>query len=151
MKSKLLAVLVAAVLSGGVAAQDYGHGMMNGYGPGMMGPGMMGPGMMGPGMMGGWSYPADLSADQRAKMADVQQEFQKKQWALMQQMHNLMWSSNAPATAGSAFDEQTARKNYETSATLHKAMFENSVEFRKRVDAVLTPQQREEMRRGWRR
>ncbi|HYD76388.1 hypothetical protein [Ramlibacter sp.] len=145
----------------------YGPGMMGGYGPGMMGgygPGMMGgygPGMMGghghgmmggfgPGMMGGYgmAWPADLSADQQARIAEAQQAFQQRQWGLMQQMHQLMWSANAP---GRPFDEQAARKHYDDSAALHKQMFENSLELRKRMDAVLTPQQREQMGRGWRR
>lgn len=173
---KLLILVVAAALSACAGAQPYGPGMMGGYGPGwggpgpgMMGgygPGMMGghgPGMMGgygPGMMGGYGagmmggygpgmgWPADLSADQRAKLAEAQQEFQQKQWNLMQQMHQLMWGANAP---GKAFDEQAARKNYDASAALHKQMFENSLELRKRIDALLTPQQREQMSRGWRR
>jgi Spy/CpxP family protein refolding chaperone len=150
MKTKLIACLAATVLSTAALAQGYGYGpgMMGGYGP--MGPGM-GPEMMGPGMMGGWGYPADLSADQRSKIAELRQEFQKKQWALMQQLHTLMWSANAPGTAGGAFDEQAARKNYDGSAALHKQMFENAIDFRKRMDAVLTPQQRDEMRRGWHR
>lgn len=172
MKSKLMALVAAATLCAGVAAQPYGPGMMGGYGPGGggYGPGMMGgwgggaggygPGMMGgygPGMMGGWgggmmggwgggAWPADLSADQKAKLAGAQQEFQQKQWGLMQQMHQLTWSANAP---GAAFDEQAARKSYDASAALHKQMFENMIDMRKRVDAVLTPKQREDMRRGW--
>lgn len=175
LKRTVLAAVAAAVLVGGVIAQPYGPGMMQGpgggygwgpggmmggYGPGagMMGggwgPGIMGPGMMGggwgPGMMGGWGggYPSDLSADQRSKISEAQQDFQKKQWAVMQQMHSLMWSANAPGSAGAPFDEQAARKSYDQVAALQKQMFENSIEYRKRVDAVLTPQQREEMRRG---
>lgn len=132
----------------------YGPGMMGGYGPGMMGaygPGMMGgygPGMMGPGMMGGYgpNAVADLTADQRAKISEAQQDFWKKQWPLMQQMHTQML-----AQQGGASDDQAARRNYDAFAGVQKQMFENQLELRRRTDAVLTPQQRETLRRGWQR
>lgn len=68
VKKSLIVGLAFAALSGIAVAQNYGPGMMGGYGgPGMTGPGMMGgyggpgmmggyggPGMMGPGMMGGY-------------------------------------------------------------------------------------------------
>lgn len=123
----------------------YGGGMMGGYGPGMMGgygPGMMGGhGMMGP---GGYGALADLTADQRGKIKQAQQDFFKKQWPLMQQMHSTEWDGSAADPA----DEQAARKSYDAVAALHKQMFENQLELRKRIDAVLTPKQREQLRRG---
>jgi Spy/CpxP family protein refolding chaperone len=126
--------------------------MMGGYGmgPGMMGGGSgpgygMGPGMMGPGMMGGYGgMPSDLSAEQRTKLTEIQQEFRQKQRGVMQSMHSLMGS--AEGMAPGAFDEQAARKNYDAVAALHKQMFENHLEARKRMDALLTPQQREQLR-----
>ena len=160
MKRSLIASAAAALLATAALAQPgYGPGMMGGYGPGMMGgygPGMMGgygPGMMGggygPGMMGGWGAEGwgipDLTADQRKKLAEARQEFSKKQWPLMQQMHSIAWN----ASDSDASDEQAARKNYEAMAALQKQMFDNRLELRKRIDAVLTPKQREEMRRGW--
>lgn len=128
-----------------------GHGMMGGYG-GMMGPGMMGGygGMMGPGsggpggMMGGWgALPADLTADQLAQISTIQREMRAKQWPLAQQMHELMWAGGERS-----FDESTERRDYERVSALHKQMFDNMLEARKRIDAVLTPQQREQLRRG---
>lgn len=128
-----------------------GYGPGYGMGPGMMGPGygpmgaaMMGPGMMGPGMMGGWGggLPANLSAEQRTRIAEIQREARTRQWPLMQQMHELMWND------GAAFDEQAQRRDYDRVAALHKQMFETMLDTRKRIDAVLTPQQRDELRRG---
>ena len=120
----------------------YGPGMMGyGYGPGAMGPGY-GPGMMGPGA--GWGInrmAPDLTDDQQKKIADIRLEFGRKQWELAQQMHSLVWADGAPA------DDQAARKNYDAVAALHKQMFENQLEARKRIDGVLTPQQRESLRR----
>ena len=120
-----------------------GHGPGHGMGHGIM----MGPGMMGPGMMGGYGMPSDLTPEQRTGMAEIQQELRRKQSDVMQSMHSMMGSGDGPA-AGGAFDEQTARKNYDAVAALHKQMFENSLEARKRMDALLTPQQREQLRRG---
>jgi len=158
MKHNWIAIALAtsALLAGTASAQPaYGPGMMGGYGHGMMGGygGGYGPGMMGgygsgmgPGMMGGPGGAGldvpDLTADQRGKIRQVQQDFWKKQWPLMQQMHATMWDDGA-----GSFDEQAARKNYEAASALHKQMFENGLEMRKRVDAVLTPKQKEQLRR----
>ena len=167
------AVALAATAAIAQPGPGYGPGMMGGYGPGYgygPGPGMMGgwggggygpgPGMMGgwgggygggPGMMGGWGRGGyglpDLTADQRKRIDDARQDFWKKQWPLMQQMHSTMW--NADQDPGAPFDEQAARRNYDSVAALQKQMYENQVEMRKRVDAVLTPKQREELRSAW--
>lgn len=124
---------------------DYGGG-----GPGNAGPGYgMGPGHgMGPGMMGGWrGLPPDLTPEQRKQIAEIQREQRSRQWPLMQQMHELMWADDS--TEPGAFDEQAQRRNYDRLAGLRKQMFENQLEARKRIEAVLTPQQREQLRRGW--
>ena len=157
MKRTWIAVGAAAVLAASAAAQPgpgFGPAMMGGYGPGMMmdgyGPGMlMGP--HGPGMMGGvgrWdTAPSDLSAEQRKALWQVRQDFWKKQWPLMQAMHAAMWGGDA-GDPGAAFDEQAARRAYEAASGVRKQMFENMLEMRKRSDAILTPKQREELRRG---
>ena len=124
-----------------------GPGMMGGYGGYGMGPGMMGG--YGPGGYGGYGYGVDLSPEQRAKIADVQQELGRKQWGLMEKMHE----EGGPmyqAFGSGAFDEKAARKAYETMAEAQKQMFEASLQMRKKIDAVLTPEQREQMGRGWR-
>jgi len=139
-----------------------GPGMMGGYGYGM-GPGMMGgygygmgPGMMGgygygmgPGMMGGYGpggyNPLKLSDEQRGKIADIQEDVRRKQWALMSSMHELQFRGRGAEAPSDA----EARKLYQASADLHKQMFENSLDARKRINAVLTKEQREQLRRGW--
>ena len=103
--------------------------------------GMMG-GMMGPGTMGYGPLPADLTAEQRRQLAEIHREFRARQWPLMQQMHELMWDEGAPS------DEQAQRRAYDKFAALHKQMFENRLAMRKRIDALLTPQQRESLRGG---
>ncbi len=173
MKRTLIgaAIAAAAILAGTALGQGYGMGpgmMGGGYGPGYgMGPGMMGggygpgygmgPGMMGggygpgqgmgPGMMGGGygrGYAAlDLSEDQRKKIDAIQEDVWRRQGALMGAMH---------AQAGrmhddSGKDDAAARAAFDTMATMHKQMFETRLEARKRIDAVLTPEQRKQLSR----
>lgn len=149
MKRTLIgAALAAAVIVAVPAvAQMGGYG---GYGPGMMGGyGMMrgyGPGYgMGPGMMGGYygpgaGYGANLTDEQRAKIAEIQEGFGKKQWALMQSMHQVGWN-RAEAYRDGKLDENAARQSFEAMSELRKQMFENSLEARKQIDAVVGSKQ----------
>jgi len=154
-----------------------GPGMMGGYGggPGMMGgygggPGMMGgygggPGMMGgygggPGMMGGYGGPGmgrggwglggygalDLTPEQRSKIGEIQDEFGRQQWALMSRMHDEGLRENQALRRGDV-DENAARKAYDEMAAVRKQMFENSLQMRKRIDEVVTPEQRQKLGR----
>lgn len=126
----------------GAAERRAGPGMM-GWRHGMGGWGMMGPGMMGPGMMGnGWNN-LDLSQDQRNKIYAIHRELRDKQFALMDRMHESMQSSNF--YRGGKFDEQAARGAYATAEKMHRQMFENMLDAQKRVDALLTPQQRQQL------
>ena len=148
----------------------YGHmgpGMMGqGYGPGYghMGPGMMGQGYgpgyghMGPGMMGqatgpGMMYGAgpyaalDLSAEQRTKIAEIQQGLWRKHWDLMGKMHEERYHMHE-LMSGTVLDDASARKGYQAMADAHKQMFEATLDARKRIDAVLTKEQRKKLRGG---
>jgi len=46
-------------------------------------------------------------------------------------------------------DDEALRKNYQAMSEVHKAMFEASLQTRKDILAVLTPEQREQLGRGW--
>jgi Spy/CpxP family protein refolding chaperone len=125
-----------------------GHGMM---GPGMMGYGPMGPGMMmgAPGAMMGLER-LDLSAEQRSRIAQIQDEAHEQHQVLMELMH----APDGPMTGmmgGDASDDAAARQAYETMSTLHKAMFEAHLETRRKILDLLTPVQREQLTRSWRR
>ncbi|MDH4175377.1 MAG: Spy/CpxP family protein refolding chaperone, partial [Betaproteobacteria bacterium] len=75
--------------------------------------------------------------------------FGRKQWELMEKMHE----EGGPmyqAFGSGAFDEKAARKAYQDMADAQKQMFDAQLEVRKKIDAVLTPEQREQMNRGWR-
>jgi Spy/CpxP family protein refolding chaperone len=147
----VVTVLAACALLGnlGVAwAQPGGYGPGYGMGPGMMGPGMMGPGYgMGPGMMGGYGpyYGLDLSSEQRAKIAAIQEDFARKHWDLMYRMHEAGWRMHDVSPEGK-FDEQAARKAFDAMSEARKQMFETWLDAQKRMDAVLTADQREKLR-----
>lgn len=124
-----------------------GPGMMGGTGGWGMGPGRMGGGPgMGPGMMGGpgWGLgQLDLSAEQRARIDEIQADIGRRQWALMNAVH----AQGGPMHGG-AWDEAGERRAYEAMSAVHKQMFELRLEAQKRVMEVLTPAQREQLSRG---
>jgi len=134
-------------MMGGYGGYGMGPGMMGGYGGFGMGPGMMGG--YGPGGNGGYGYGVDLNPEQRAKIVEIQQEFGRKQSGLVEKMHE----EGGPmyqAFGSGAFDEKAARNAYQAMADAQKQMFEAQLQARKKIDAVLTPEQREQMARGWR-
>jgi Spy/CpxP family protein refolding chaperone len=155
MKRTLIGAAVAAtaILAGTALAQGYGMGpgMMGGQGSGYgMGPGMMGgngPGQgMGPGMMGGYGqgYAAlNLTDEQRKKIDAIQEEIWSKQGALMGRMHAQSFRMHDFGKG----DDAAARKAFDEMAVAHKQMFETQLEARKRIDAVLTPEQRKQLGR----
>jgi len=139
--------------------QGYGYGMgpgmMQGYGPGYgMGPGMMYGGRggwhggygMGPGMMygygSGYGGGLDLTDDQRSKIGKIQQDLRSKQWELMGKMHD------AYGRRADAADDAAAEKADEQITQLQQQMIGNMASARKQMDAVLTKEQRQQLRRG---
>ena len=122
-----------------------------------MGPGMMGGGMMGgPGMMGyqGAGTAGDchsgyaalnLTDEQRAKLGDIRRDLWRKQQQLMTRMHDQDFHMHDIYAAG--VDEARARKAFDAMTAAHKEMFEVSLEARKRIDAVLTEEQRKQLQR----
>src|SRR5512139_1492545 len=124
-----------------------GPGMMGGYG---MGPGMGGYGM-GPGMMGGYGPQGmpDLSADQRAKIGKIQDETRRKNWALMGQMMDeqakLRDLYDAPKR-----DSDAINNAYKNINELQRRMYESAADAHKRMEGVLTKEQKEKSWRFWR-
>lgn len=146
-----------------------GPGMMGGYGgPGMMGgygggPGMMGGyGMMGgPGMMGGYGggrgmmgygagnvWALDLNQTQREKILAIQRELSRKHWELMGKMQDQRYQLDQAYAAGKD-DDAAERRAYQAMTEVHKEMFEASLKARKDIEAVLTPAQRDQLRRQY--
>lgn len=147
-----------------------GPGMMGGWGmgPGMMGRGMMGMGpgmmggdwddwddrymgrgMMGPGMMGGYGYgygPApDLTEQQQAKIAQIQEGFRKKQWDLAAKMDAEQAKLNEIYYSGKR-DPAVIDNQYKKIYDLRRQMIQEQVDAQNRMDAVLTKEQKERFR-----
>lgn len=158
MKHALLATAASLLLASSAWSQPYGMGpgMMGGYGGNSMSPGMMGnygQGAygMGPGMMWGYArggeyWGLDLSADQRKKIDQLQEETAKAQWQLMGTMHQQGFHMHGMFGPG-ALDEQEARKAFNAMVDAQKEMFELSLKAHKQIDAVLTNEQRNQLRR----
>lgn len=148
----------ALLFSAAAMAQPYGMGPgMMGGGPGGYGHGGygMGYGMghgMGPGAMWGNAGNAyaglDLTAEQRKQIAEIEQEASRAMWQQMGAMHEQGYRMNGMFGPG-PLDEDAARKSFQTMTDARKAMFETQLQARKKMDAVLTAEQRERQRRSW--
>ncbi len=168
MKRTLLAIVATALLAASAQAQPGGGGpgMMDGYGPGYgRGPGWhgmmdgygrgpdwggMGHGMMGQGMMGFGSdyWSLKLSDAQRDKILSIERTASNKRWDLMRKMHEQGFRMRENYATGK-LDDEALRKNYQAMSEAHKEMFEASLQARKDIEAVLTPEQRAQLDRGW--
>ena len=150
-----------------------GPGMMGGYGPGSgygMGPGGgYGPGWgrgygygMGPGMMGGYGpggcggygsgwEGVKLSDAQRGQIDKILEDSARQRWELMGKMREQGWKMHELYASGKA-DDAALKQAYDTMSAMRKSMFENNLETRKKIDSVLTKEQREQLRqrgRDW--
>ena len=92
----------------------------------------------------------NLSDEQRAKIRDIRRDFSRKQWALMGTMHEQRDLMRDLYASGNA-DDAALRKAYQAMADARKQMFDASLETRKRMDAVLTKEQLDQLPRGVRR
>jgi Spy/CpxP family protein refolding chaperone len=152
-----------------------------GAGPGMMGPGYStdsnagyGPGrrggfgMMGgrgmPGMMGGMGYgmglggmgalvALDLTEPQRKQVLSIQDEVRKKNWAAMGAMQDEMAKVRDGFWAGEKRDRAAILAGNRRMFEIRQQMLENSLDAAEKIEQVLTPQQRAQLRKhsgpGW--
>ena len=123
---------------------------MGGYG---MGPGMMdGQGRgygMGSGMMGGYGSRADLNltAEQRGKIAKIQNDVRRKHWELMGKMQDEQ-SQMSEQYYSDQRDDAALSKSYRKMSELRHQMFDLSLSARRQIDAVLTTEQRDKIKHG---
>jgi Spy/CpxP family protein refolding chaperone len=146
MKRTLIgaAVAAAAMVAVPAAAQmgyGPGRGMMGDYG--MQG-GMHGA-MMGAGFGARDYAKLKLSDEQRTKLADIERDVSQQQGEVMKRMHEQPFHMH-DAYASGELDENLARKSYDAMAAARKEMFEIDLQARKRLDTVLTPEQRRQLR-----
>ena len=164
VRNAMVAVVASLGLAAAMPQASAGDPYDNpGYGPGYgMGPGYgrgygrgsgMGPGMMGgygPGGCGGYGYGWEhlkLTDEQRAKIDKILQDSAHQRWELMGKMHEQGWKMRELYASGKA-DDGALKQAYDTMSAMRKSMFENNLETRKKIDAVLTKEQREQLRGG---
>ena len=170
-----LALLAGVAAAGGaitVSAQGMGGGMGGGMmgglggGGGMMGgSGGYGSGsrMMGGQPFGGYGYGANpstapayrdgeydqlhLSDPQRAKIEAIQEQSARERSALEATMRSEQERLDEFYASGRT-DDASARRTYQSLSETRRKLFEASLDTRKRIDAVLTKEQREQLARA---
>lgn len=144
------------MMGGNGSGYGMGQGMMGGNGSGYgygMGPGMMdGNGFgcgMGPSMMGGYGSRADLNltAEQRGKIAKIQNDLRRKHWDLMGKMLEEQSQMNEQYNSDQR-DDASLSKSYRNMSELRTQMFDLSLSARRQIDAVLTTEQRDKIKHG---
>jgi len=148
---KMLALGAALALSTSLAlAQGYGPGMMGepgmmgGYGPGMMGGGagmMMGPGMMGGPMLASLK----LTDQQEDKLFALHEQMRAKNFATMGKVHSEQFKLYR-LMKGETPDSKAVLEQQKKVDDVRREMFATHLEMRKQVEAILTPEQRKQLR-----
>lgn len=136
------------MMGGGYGNRGYGPGMMGGgYGRGGYGPGMMGGGcgMMGPGMMEPW-WSLDLNDKQRAEIDKIMEEQHKSHWPLMSRMFEAQGKLDELYNADK-WDSNAINKAYDNLFKIQREMIESHIKSRNRIMELLTPEQREQLKR----
>jgi Spy/CpxP family protein refolding chaperone len=124
---------------GSGAGCGIGSGMVSLYGPGIgIGPAEM----YGPQPGDAEDSALDLSDEQRGRIDKIRQDLRRKQWDLMGRIQDEF------AGRADAPDDATADKIDDRIGELRQQMMSNETAARKQTDAVLTPEQRRELRRG---
>jgi len=121
-----------------------GPGMMGGYGMMGMDPGVLGYGQLGPiGML-------DLKDDQIKQISKIQDDLVKRHRDLMQkvweqqdQLGKLYYAEKR--------DDTAIKKAYAKLNDLQKEMLDARLDADKRIEALLSKEQKEQMQRGYRR
>ena len=128
-----------------------GMGMMDGGGMmGMGGRGMKGGmGMMdGMGMMGGMThglYALDLSDEQRKNIWAIKDEVGKKHWDLMKQT-NAEHQKLHEMFGADTRDPKAIGQQMQKVFDLRRQMMESSIDAQNRIEAVLTPEQKTQLK-----
>ena len=125
-----------------------GHGMMGGADMGMMGQSMM----MGPGGMGrmGAIWSLDLTEEQASRVDKIRDDLFRKHRGVMSQM----WEAQDKMRDQYGADNRDAAaigKAYAQISDLQRQMLEAQVQAEKQMEEVLTKEQREQLRREFRR
>lgn len=136
----------AGTMSGYGSGNRTHAGMMSGYRNGM-GPGSQVDDAAGHGMTRGYGLDPglNLSLEQRDGIFAIQDALRRKHWTLAgrirdeQSQLDEQFASNAP-------DHAALSSRYRNMSALRQQMFDLSLDARKQIDAILTPQQRDKLK-----
>jgi len=150
---KRLVVLGAALAAATsfAFAQGPGYGYGPGYGPGSgpgYGRGMMadGPGMRGGGPGAGAGLAAlNLTDEQREKVSAIQEEQRKKNWPAMGELRSEQFKLRN-MVRGEKLDADKVVEQQKKVDALRQQMVKSRVETHNQIAAVLTPEQRKQLR-----
>lgn len=155
----LVAVTAAGIATAQPQGPASGYGPGNGRGPGTTwgyGPGAMGGGY-GPGMMRGCGgvysqggpdrmlVALNLTDDQRGKIAKIQEENRSKNWSVMGQMQSEMFKQRQMYFADK-MDANAVAEQQRKVDDFRRQMLKSHIETRNEIDALLTPEQRQQFR-----
>ena len=134
----------------------YGHGMMGygmmGYGPGYGPGGGFGLGMLGGGPGAGGALAAlNLTDEQREKVFAIQEEHRKKNWAVMGEVRSEQFKLRN-MYRGEKLDPDKISEQQKKVDELRRQMLKSRAEAHNQIAAVLTPEQRKQLRQyspGW--
>jgi Spy/CpxP family protein refolding chaperone len=145
----------ALILAGALALASP---LAGAQGPGMMGDGMRGQGMMGQGMgpgmgaqQGGMLAALNLSDAQREKVLAIQEEHRKKNWAAMGEVRAEQYKLRGLYGAEKLDADKVAEQQKKVDE-LRRQMLKSRIEAHNQIAALLTPEQRKELRQrapGW--
>ena len=162
LTASLFALGIAASAVSAAFAQGPGYGYGPGYGPGMMGGYGGGPGYgPGPGMRGGYgggpgygrggygpggplALPG-LTDEQRDKILAIQEENRKKNWDRMGQMRAEQFKLRRMYTA-EKIDPAAVGEQQKKVDELRRQMIQSRAEAHNQITAILTPEQRKQVR-----
>ena len=142
MKKIVLAGLTVLSLTAPAAFAQQALYPCQGYGCGMM---------MGPGMMGGYGYGGpysggpDLTKEQAEKIDKIRDDLAKKEAPLMQQIFEERRKLQDMYSSGA--DPAALDQAYRKTTDLERQVFNARADAQKRMNAVLTKEQRERMQR----
>jgi Spy/CpxP family protein refolding chaperone len=147
MRKTLILGAALALASSLAAAQGYGQGMMGqGQGQGMMGQGQgYGQGMMGSGRQGGMFAALNLTDEQRQKVLAIQEQHRQKNWAAMGEVRAEQYKLRSLYGAEKLDADKVAEQQKKVDE-LRRALLKSRVEAHNQMAAVLTPEQRKQMR-----
>lgn len=104
---------------------------------------------MGPGMMGSYRTRSDLNLteEQRNKIAKIQDDVRPKHWELMGKMYDEQSQMNEMFSSDTRNDAALS-KTYRKMSDLRHQMFDLTLDAQKKIDVLLTKEQREKVKRG---